>query len=229
MTFPPACSECGDPMMKNDMKTCARETRQIAFVPPRHKNSRPVSLLVYPRAGSRCRSISKSTFAVTLTGAEVRLMCDRQWHVHGRAQYRIPARTRNANRDYIPARTGSTFRTVFGAEDSQVRIGWEIFGSKRRPVVHLTAKPRTRVRTRGSGISWWPSIAEIDALGRLYGKARPPAHSTPETTQGRLQQMKADLRALLEQQHPELARRHVSLTQSSTEDMPKQLGGADVQ
>jgi hypothetical protein len=196
-----------------------RLPRLIEFIPAR-MGSRRVLLRMNTRAGSRCVLGENGSVAVSLTGAELRLLCARHWRIYRRTQYRIAAVTRRGNITHVPGLAGWLFSEVFVAADRRVRIGWEVNGRRRRPVVHLFPKVRSRVRLRRNSCTWWPSITEVDALARFYGRPIPISSMTPRATQDRLERMKKELRSLLERTHPELAQRRNSLTHSSTEYIP---------
>jgi hypothetical protein len=181
-----------------------RITRPVDFIPAR-MGSRRVLLRINTRAGSRCVLGKNGIVAIALTGSEVRLLCARHWRLYCRTRYRIASATRRGNLTHVPGTDGWIFSEVFVAEDGRVRIGWEINGVRRRPVIRLSPKVRTRVRLRGTISTWWPSIAEVDAVARFYGKPIPAAGTTSLTTAERLARMKTDLRLLLERRHPELA------------------------
>jgi hypothetical protein len=189
------------PMKTSESK---RFTRPIEFLPAR-MGTRRVLLRLNTRPGSRCVLGTNGIVAIAPTGSEVRLLCARHWRLYRRMQYHIAPATRRGNMTHTPGVEGWIFREVFVAEDRRVRIGWEVNGSRRRPIVRLSPKVRTRVRLRGAVATWCTSIAEVDALARCYGRPIPPAGTTLRATRERLARMKTDLRSLLERRHPELA------------------------
>jgi hypothetical protein len=201
-----------------------RVTRVVEFIPTR-MGTRRVLLRLNTRPGSRCVLGRNGIVAMAPTGSEVRLLCVRHWRLYHRMQYRIAPATRRGNISHTPGVDGWIFREVFVAEDRRVQIGWEVNGSRRRPVVRLSPKVRTRVRLRGAVATWWPSIAEVDALARCYGRPIPPAGTTLRAMHEGLARMKGDLRSLLERRHPELARRR-SIADSGNETLVSNSPGA---
>ena len=167
-----------------------------------------VYVLATPAPGTRCVWAPDESVFIAFSPAEVRLLCASFSAAFGRPRYRIRRRARAAATIRIAERDRA-FKTIINSKDRLVRICIADCSVDALPLVQLAPRRRTRVRRCEDAISWWPTIAELDALARFYGDPLPARRrqlEAPEIIPDEVRAMQDRLRRLFEKRHPELSR-----------------------